>query len=70
LEATSVKRSSDKEASRPESQIKRFVEAARELETDDDKDRFEAKLGKVARMKAKDIPEDQRPKRKYVKKRG
>jgi hypothetical protein len=36
-------------------QHQRFLEAARELGTDDDKERFETKLGKVAKVKAKDI---------------
>ncbi|TAL77317.1 MAG: hypothetical protein EPN75_13240 [Beijerinckiaceae bacterium] len=32
-------------------QIERFRETARALECDEDKDRFEAKLGKIARHK-------------------
>ena len=31
----------------PKSQYERFIDAARELDTDDDKNRFEAKLGPV-----------------------
>ena len=37
-------------------QSKRFIEAARELECDDDKDRFEKRLGKIAKAKPKDSP--------------
>lgn len=32
-------------------QSQRFVEAARELECDEDKERFEEKLGRIARAK-------------------
>jgi hypothetical protein len=32
-------------------QFERFVDAARQLGTDDDKDRFEEKLGKVGRLR-------------------
>ena len=32
-------------------QLDRFKEAARELETDDDEDRFNEKLGKVVKQK-------------------
>jgi len=34
-------------------QNERFIEAARELECDDDKDRFEKRLGKIAKAKPK-----------------
>jgi hypothetical protein len=37
-----------------ESQRQRFLEAARELECDDDKERFEERLKKVAKQKPKD----------------
>ena len=33
------------------SQLERFKEAARELETDDDEERFNEKLGKLAKQK-------------------
>jgi hypothetical protein len=35
------------------SQIDKFKQAARELETDDDEKRFNEKLGKIARQKPK-----------------
>lgn len=35
------------------SQRDRFIEAARQLECDDDKERFEKRLGKVAKAKPK-----------------
>lgn len=34
-----------------ESQIEKFREAARELETDDDEQRFDRRLGKIAKVK-------------------
>jgi len=34
-------------------QSSRFIEAARELECDDDKERFEKRLGKIAKAKPK-----------------
>jgi hypothetical protein len=37
-----------------ESQLDRFKEAARELETDDDEERFEEKLKKLVKQKPKD----------------
>jgi hypothetical protein len=46
-----------------ETQLERFLEAARKLGTDNDKGRFEEKLGKVAKVKAKGIREDGAPKR-------
>lgn len=33
-------------------QSKRFIEAAKAAETDDDKERFEKRLGKIAKAKA------------------
>lgn len=36
------------------SQLERFKEAARELGTDDDEDRFNEKLGKLVKPKPKD----------------
>ena len=39
-----------------ENQRDRFVEAARELECDDDKDRFEKRLGKIAKTKPEKRP--------------
>jgi len=36
------------------SQLDRFKEAARQLETDDDEDRFNEKLGKLVKQKPKD----------------
>jgi hypothetical protein len=35
----------------PEAQRKRFIETARQLECDEDKERFEEKLGKIAKAK-------------------
>jgi hypothetical protein len=40
----------------PASQQQRFIDAARELECDDDKDRFERRLGKIAKAKPKGEP--------------
>jgi hypothetical protein len=37
-------------------QIQKFREAARELETDDDEKSFNEKLGKIARQKPADKP--------------
>lgn len=37
------------------SQLDKFKEAARELETDDDPDRFKDRLGKIARAKPKPV---------------
>lgn len=34
-----------------ESQLERFKEAARQLETDDDEERFDKKLGKLVKKK-------------------
>ena len=36
------------------SQLDRFKEAARQLETDDDEERFNEKLGKLVKQKPKD----------------
>jgi hypothetical protein len=35
-------------------QRNRFIEAAQEIECDDDKERFEKRLGKIAKAKPKD----------------
>lgn len=43
------------------SQLERFKQAARELETDNDEKRFNEKLEKIARQKPADPPE--RPKK-------
>jgi hypothetical protein len=37
----------------PEKQIDRFIETVRQLECDEDKGRFEEKLGKIAKAKPK-----------------
>jgi hypothetical protein len=42
-------------------QIDKFREAARELETDDDEKRFDERLGKIARSPP---PKDERPETK------
>jgi hypothetical protein len=52
----------------PKSQYERFIDAARELDTDDDKNRFEAKLVKVARVPTSAIPDEPEP--DQPKKRG
>jgi hypothetical protein len=38
------------------SQVEKFKEAARELETDDSEKRFNEKLGKIAKQKPADPP--------------
>lgn len=38
---------------KPKSQLDKFKEAARQLETDDDEARFDEKLGKLVRQKPK-----------------
>jgi len=43
-----------------QTQFRRVIEAARELECDDDKDRFERRLGKIARAKPRP-PKNERP---------
>jgi hypothetical protein len=43
-------------------QIERFIEAARQLGCDEDKERFEEKLGKIARHRPSAEPHPQRPK--------
>lgn len=40
------------------SQLDRFKEAARELETDDDEAKFNEKLGKLVKPKTDDKPDD------------
>lgn len=42
-----------KKSQMAKSQSSRFIEAARELECDDDKRRFEKRLGKIAKAKRK-----------------
>jgi len=52
-----LKRTTDwliKMTSKEKSQLERFKEAARQLETDDDEDRFEKKLKKLVKQKPKD----------------
>lgn len=44
----------------PKSQIEKFKQAARELETDDDEKRFDEKLGKIAKQKPTDPPKPSR----------
>ena len=39
----------------------RFIETARKLECDEDKDRFEAKLAKIAKAKPKREPAAKKP---------
>lgn len=39
------------------SQIEKFKQAARELETDDDEKRFNEKLGKISRQKPSMLPQ-------------
>jgi hypothetical protein len=39
-----------------ESQVQKFKQAARELETDDSEKRFNEKLGKIAKQKPVDPP--------------
>ena len=39
------------ETEKDNQQRKRFIETARELECDEDKERFEEKLGKIARQR-------------------
>lgn len=43
---------------RSQSQLERFKEAARELETDDDEERFDKKLGKLVKQKSNDKKDD------------
>ncbi|WP_177243340.1 hypothetical protein [Bradyrhizobium sp. Gha] len=44
-----------------QSQIDKFKQAARELETDDDEKRCDEKLGKIARQKPAEPPKKQGP---------
>ncbi len=46
------------------SQLEKFKDAARELETDDDEKRFDERLGKIARQKPSDPPKPKAKKRK------
>jgi hypothetical protein len=41
----------------PKSQVEKFREAARDLETDDDEQRFDEQLEKIARQKPRKEPE-------------
>ncbi|MGH6677514.1 MAG: hypothetical protein ACREDL_00900 [Bradyrhizobium sp.] len=43
---------------KPEAQVDRFIETARELECDEDKERFEEKLGKIAKAKPDKKPKE------------
>lgn len=47
-------------ATRPKSQVEKFREAAREIETDDSEEAFDAKLKKIAEAPPK--PKDEKPK--------
>ena len=47
---------SKREPSKPETQVDRFIETARALECDEDKERFEAKLKRIAKVKPKGEP--------------
>jgi hypothetical protein len=51
----------DKPASDPKEQIKRFIETARQLECDEDKERFEEKLKRIASAKPKPPPKRKPP---------
>lgn len=42
---------------KPSGQAKRFIETARQLECDEDKDRFEAKLRRIAGVRAGRVQE-------------
>ncbi|WP_232796376.1 hypothetical protein [Roseovarius salinarum] len=44
------------ESDDPQSQLDKFKEAARQLETDDDEERFEEKLKKLVKKKVKPAP--------------
>jgi hypothetical protein len=41
---------------KPKTQVRKFREAARELETDDDEKRFDERLGKIAKQKPAEKP--------------
>ena len=43
-------------AGKKESQLEKFKQAARDLETDDDEKRFDERLGKIARQKPAERP--------------
>jgi hypothetical protein len=45
-----------------ETQIEKFKQAARDIETDDDENRFNEKLGKIARQKPADPPKSKKSK--------
>jgi hypothetical protein len=47
---------------RSKSQIEKFKQAARELETDNSEKRFNEKLGKIARQKPADPPKSKKSK--------
>lgn len=50
---------------RQQNQRDRFIETARELECDEDKERFEEKLGRIAGAKPPKKTED-KPRRRHV----
>lgn len=45
------------EGSAPQSQLDKFKQAARELETDDDEQRFKERVGKLVKHKPVDEPQ-------------
>jgi hypothetical protein len=45
----------------PKTQHQRFVETARQLECDEDQERFEKKLGQIVKVKAQKKPAVDRP---------
>ena len=47
-------------------QRRRFIETARELECDEDKERFEEKLGRIAGAKAPAKPPGAKPQKRRV----
>jgi len=50
-------KSSQFAGSKPKSQLDKFKEAARELETDDDEKRFDERVKKLVKQKPVDKPE-------------
>lgn len=46
---------------RTPTQLDKFKQAARDLETDDDEKRFDERLGKIARQKPAEPPKKQGP---------
>jgi hypothetical protein len=49
---------------KPKTQIQKFREAARELETDDSEKRFNERLGKIAKAKGALLPPRKRAKKR------